>query len=136
MELIQREGQWNYRITIDGPDSSGGTMTKTYQTTGLLSNHAHRIRGRATRIYEAYDVDDPVKELIVIKDSWVEAKRPREGDTLCAVLEGASAEERSFFLTMLQHGVVDILGQPDRTRELILGGYDITLEHHFEFLGK
>ncbi|KJA13397.1 hypothetical protein HYPSUDRAFT_92767 [Hypholoma sublateritium FD-334 SS-4] len=136
MELIQHQGQWNYRITITGPDSSGNSETKTYETTGLLSSRPHKIRGRATRIYEAYDVEDPEREPIVVKDSWVEAKRPREGDTLCNVLEGATAEERSFFLTMLQHGVVDILGRPDCTRELILGGYDITLEHHFEFPGK
>ena len=102
----------------------------------MLSDRPHKIRGRATRVYEAYDVSDPTREPIVIKDSWVEDKRPREGDTLRSVLEDTSAEECSFFLTMLHHGVVDISGQPDRTRELILGGYDITLEHHFVYPGK
>ncbi len=84
---------------------------------GMLSDRPHKIRGRATRVYEAYDVSDSTKEPIVIKDSWVEDRRPKEGDTLRFVLEGTSAEERSFFLTMLHHGVVDISGQPDRTRE-------------------
>lgn len=135
MELIHHEGHWNYRITITGPDSSHNLKTKTYETTGMLSDRPRKIRGRATRVYEAYDVNDPAKEPIVIKDSWVEEKRPREGDTLHSVLEGTSAEERSFFLTMLHHGVMDISGRPDRTREL-MGGYDITLEHHFVYPGK
>ena len=56
-------------------------------------------------MYEAYDVSDPTKEPIVIKDSWVEDKRPREGDALRSVLEDTSAE----LVLKMSDGVVQLL---------------------------
>ncbi len=57
-----------------------------------------------------------------MKDSWIDASRSKEGDTLAKLLEGATSEEKQLFLTVVQHGVVQIDGQDDSTEDLILRG--------------
>ena len=131
MELIREASYFTYRITIRGENFKGQSDEKCYQVLGMLSPPPTKICGRGTRIYAAYDVSDVSKTSVVLKDSWVDSDRALEGDTLATILEGASDEERSLFLTVLQHGVVFIDGQEDRTRELILHGYDIRINHYF-----
>lgn len=52
-------------------------------------------------------------ETVVIKDSWVDVNRPKEGDTLRELLDDASDDEKATFLTVLLHGVVVIEGRED-----------------------
>lgn len=131
VELIREASYFTYRITVQGKNFDGQPDTKCYQVLGMLSAPPTKICGRGTRIYEAYDISDTSKRSVVLKDSWVDADRALEGDTLATILEGASEEERALFLTVLQHGVVIIDGQEDRTRESILRGYDISINHYF-----
>jgi len=71
------------------------------------------------RVYEAYDVETP-GTAVVIKDSWVDADRPKEADTLSEILDDASDDEK---MTVLLHGVVIIDGREDLTRDLLMDGY-------------
>ena len=53
-------------------------MSPKSKTIDIMSSN---LRGRATRVYEAYDVENPDSR-VVIKDSWVNADRPKMRDTL------------------------------------------------------
>ena len=124
MELFWKNDKWNYKITMKGKDSHGKPVTKVYKTIDIISDMSKNLRGRATRVYEAYDVKKPGSR-VVIKDSWVDANRPKEADTLSEVLEDASDEEKEMFLTVLAHGVVTIDGREDLTQDLLMNGYMI-----------
>ncbi|KAF8966229.1 hypothetical protein BDZ97DRAFT_2074195 [Flammula alnicola] len=134
MKLVWKNKTWNYRIAMAGKDNAGETISKTYETTSLISDTSFNIRGRATRVYEAYDVEIP-GTLVVLKDSWVDGNRPREADTLATILEGASDEEMALFLTVLHHGVVMIDGKEDLTQDLLMRGHVVSIDHLFEAEG-
>ena len=124
MKLFWKD-KWNYQITIKGKDNHGNIVTKVYKTTDTIAKTSTNLRGRATRVYEAYDVESPGTS-VVIKDSWVDANRPKEADVLSKILDGASEEEKALFLTVLLHGVVMIDGKEDLTQDLLMDGYLIT----------
>ena len=65
---------------------------------------------------------------MVIKDSWVDVNRPKEGDTLSETLDDASDDEKAMFLTVLIHGVVTIDGREDLTQDLLLNGYLVSTD--------
>ncbi|KAF8811241.1 hypothetical protein BYT27DRAFT_7336283 [Phlegmacium glaucopus] len=125
MELIWKDDRWNYRITIQGKDNHGDVATKAYETISIIADMSSNLRGRATRVYEAFDVGNP-GATVVIKDSWVDANRPKEGDMLSEILDGASEDEKAMFLTILLHGVVTIDGRQDLTQDLLMNGYLIS----------
>ena len=135
MELFwtHKRSQWNYKITVKGKDNHGHIVTKAYRTVDIIADMSSNLRGRATRVYEAYDVDDvddhgnPVS-MVVIKDSWVDVSRTKEGDTLSGILDGASDDEKAMFLTVLIHGVVEIDGREDTTQDLLMNGYLINTD--------
>ena len=122
MELFWKRKKWNYKITIKGKDSHGKLVTKVYKTIDIIADMSSNLRGRATRVYEAYDIENPGSK-VVIKDSWVDVNRPKEGDTLSEILEDASDDEKEMFLTVLIHGVVAIDGREDLTQDLLMNGY-------------
>ncbi len=125
MSLRWRHGGWYYDIALTSQMPDGAVRTRVYETTRIICDSANNMRGRATRVYEATvkDLEDPsIIHSVVVKDSWIDVGRSREGDTLAALLEGATPEERELFLTVIQHGVVKINGQDDSTEDLILGG--------------
>ena len=64
----------------------------------------------------------------MIKDSWVDVSRLKEGDTLSEILDDASEEEKAMFLTVLIHGVVTIDGREDLTRDLLMNGYLVSTD--------
>lgn len=127
MTLVWRLRGWHYDIKLITRMPDGTQLTQIYKTFRVICNSAYNIRGRATRVYEAH-VDDPdpdnhfISHTVVLKDSWIDVGRPKEGDTLAKLLEGATEEEKLLFLTVLQHGVVNIDGQDDSTEDLVLNG--------------
>ena len=125
MELFWKNDKWNYQITVKGKDNHRRIVTKVYRTIDIIADMSSNLRGRATRVYEAYDVEDPDSE-VVIKDSWVDVNRPKEGDTLSEILDDASDDEKAMFLTVLIHGVVTIDGKEDLTQDLHMNGYLIS----------
>ena len=126
MVLKWRNGAWHYNITVTSRNSDGTEKTQVYETYKVICDAANNIRGRATRVYEAHIADPEKKHILsrraVIKDSWVDVGRTKEGDTLFELLQGSTPEERGLFLTVLQHGVVQIDGCDDTTQDLILAG--------------
>ena len=127
MELFWKRDKWNYKITMKGKDSHGKPITKVYKTIDVIADMSKNLRGRATRVYEAYDVENPGSR-VVIKDSWVDANRPKEADTLSELLDDASDDEKEMFLTVLVHGVVTVDGKEDLTQDLLMNGYMISTD--------
>jgi hypothetical protein len=127
MELFWMDDKWNYQITVKGKDKHRRIVTKVYKTTDIIADMSSNLRGRATRVYEAYDVKNPHSR-VVIKDSWVDVNRPKEGDTLNEILDDASDDEKAMFLTVLVHGVVAIDGREDLTQDLLMNGYMVSTD--------
>jgi Fungal protein kinase len=127
MELFWKRDKWNYKITIKGGNNQGKIVTKVYETIDIIADMSSNLRGRATRVYEACDVKNPDTK-VVIKDSWVDANRPKEADTLSEILDDASDDEKAMFLTVLIHGVVEIDGREDLTQDLLMNGYLISTD--------
>lgn len=81
---------------------------------------AEAPRGRCTRVWQARklggdNLDKPEGEAVVLKDTWVDYDRDREGNIMEAVINDLSTPEdretlREILLTVLCHG--DVLG-PD-----------------------
>ena len=127
MKLFWAREEWNYQITVKGKDIHENVVTKVYKTIGTIANMSSNLRGRATRVYEAYEVGNP-DSIVVIKDSWVDINRVKEGDTLKELLKDASEDEKAMFLTVLIHGVVEIDGEEDLTRDLLMKGYLVSTD--------
>jgi hypothetical protein len=127
MRLFWKKDRWNYKITIKGKDNNGNIVTKVYETTDIIADMSSNLRGRATRVYEAFNVENPGAK-VVIKDSWVDANRPKEADILSKILVDASEDEKAMFLTVLLHGVVTIDGREDLTRDLLMNGYLVSTD--------
>ena len=107
MELLWKNNKWNYQITIKGKDNHGNMVIKVYETIGIVADMLSKLRGQAMCVYKAYNLESP-GIMVVIKDSWVDANCPKEGDMLGGILDNASEEEKALFLTVLLHGVVTI----------------------------
>ena len=129
MELFWKNDRWNYWITIKGENNQGNIVTKVYETIDIIADMSSDLCGRATRVYEAYDVENPGTR-VMVKDSWVDANLPKEGDTLSEILDNASEDEKAMFLTVLLHGVVTIDGRQDSTQDLLMNGYLINTDHN------
>ena len=99
MELFWKSDKWNYKITIIGKDNQGKIVTKVYETIDIIADMLSNLRGRATRVYEAYDVENPDTK-VVIKDSWVDSNHPKEADTLSKILNDASDDKKAMFSFM------------------------------------
>jgi hypothetical protein len=125
MELFWKRNKWNYQFTVEGRDNHQNVVTKVYRTVNDIADMSSNLRGRATRVYEAYEVGNKSTR-VVIKDSWVDANRPKEGDTLSEILDESSDEEKAMFLTVLIHGVVTIDGREDLTQDRIMNGYVVS----------
>lgn len=110
------EEKIQHRIVVHQRNASGSMIQKTYITTGdIISDESQIIRSRATRVYEAYDISDSSKTPVVIKDIWVDVNRKLEAWIIAEVLENATEDEKSLFLTVLFHGIVQINEQSDLT---------------------
>jgi hypothetical protein len=108
---------------------------KRFQTTQILSLfQAEPIRGRGTRVYEAIEMDENGNSTgshVVLKDTWIDSDRKREGsvlDSMRAAADGADTQLfDTHFLTKVYHGDVwielDIL---DDTANGLMCGLNIT----------
>ena len=132
MELFQMDDKWNYQITVKGKDKHRRIVTIVYKTIDIIADtgRSSNLGGRATRVYEAYDVKNPLSRVVIkaIKDSWVDVNRPKEGDTLSEILNDASNDEKPMFLAVLIHGVVTVDGREDLTQDLLMNGYLISTD--------
>lgn len=115
-------------LQVDSDDlGSDHRSTVTYRTTELINQeNASDLRGRATRVWAVVKVVDGVEiwtQTGVLKDSWIDSDRVREGAVLDEIKgSDLSDEDRSLFqnsfLTVLAHGDVMIDGVPEDTRRM------------------
>ena len=93
---------------------------RLFETEDLLSDAgAEAFRGRGTRVWTVREVFDgkPTGPLMVLKDSFVNEDRPREGDTTREIVNSLPEGDRRrlHFLTVVVHGDVVIDDHPDTT---------------------
>ena len=100
----------------------------------IISSGAEPFLGRGTRVFEAVEIDengDPNGSPVVLKDTWVDSDRTREGNVIALLHTEANCEDRKLiekhFLTTVCHGDVwtelDIL---DDTANSLMRGLDIS----------
>ena len=75
-ELFWKDDKWNYQIIVKGIDHHQKIVTKIYNTADTIADMSSNLRGRATRIYEAYEIGNPGSN-VVIKDLRVDVNRTR-----------------------------------------------------------
>lgn len=115
------EGNLQYDITVH----SGRNTVQVYRTLDVIFDAgSDRVLGRGTRVWKAVRVegDNPVGEPVVLKESWVDAYRAREGDIDVRIRMAAlklTDDDRTrlndVLLTILDHGDVRIGDKTDRT---------------------
>lgn len=83
------------------------------------------MRGRGTRVWKAVEIGrraDP-KKVFIIKDTWIDSDRTREGDVMTQILQDATSDTHraaleKIFLTVVCHGDVQWHGHTSKTRHL------------------
>ena len=120
--VLQADGSLQYDITV----RSAGGDEEVYRTQeSLFHPPITTILARDTRVWKAVRLDHGVEvgEPVVLKQAWVEDRRPREGTTMANIRARAHGDPvkehlNSVLLTVLIHGDVAVEGMPDRTRRL------------------
>jgi len=119
-----------YDISLQSPEG----LISVYRTTRIISDFgAEALRGRATRVFEAYPRPDAeaspagTPKLVVIKDSWRDWDRKREDEIHAEIFsdlekakgtEAAKADMR-YFLTIREAADVAVDGKKDDTHLLL-----------------
>ncbi len=114
------------------------SMTRTFRTIRTISSYgAETLRGQATRVFEAIELDKngkPNGSHVVLKDAWIDSDRMREGDILAQLHAAANGEDKKLmhkhFLTTICHG--DVWIKPDvvdDTANALMRGLKITKDH-------
>lgn len=125
--------RWNgdtpqYDITVHpfpAPRAGDGSVMeprpRIFRTKKLLSNSKH-LRGRGTRVWVVNELVDgrAAEETFVLKDTWADSSRTREGHITAEIVESVTdGEDRKLvetaFLTTECHGDVHLDGKPDVT---------------------
>jgi hypothetical protein len=94
---------------------------RKYRSVKILSEFsADAIRGRATRVFEAYEINRDGQRIegskkVAIKDYWLDSSREAEPVILKKILEGADETMKAKFLTVLVWGNVFVNGNVDST---------------------
>ncbi|THG92913.1 hypothetical protein EW026_g8162 [Hermanssonia centrifuga] len=118
-----------YDITVRSEDGEH----RVYRTLKMLSNiGAEAVQGRGTRVWLVVrNINGRLgSEQVVLKDSWIDHDRMREGRILQEII-GASKSMpiahlvRGMFLSVESHGDVLVEGRLDHTRELIMRGHHL-----------
>jgi Fungal protein kinase len=124
-----------YRIEVDG---------KFYMTRRILSDdRASAITGRATRVFEVHDEDDP-ETAVALKDLWMDDGSTSEGDMLLEVFRAMQEwknersqvspdrdwdieddDYRRFFLTTVAHGLVKFDDNSFDNTRAAMHGWDL-----------
>ena len=72
-----------------------------FRTIQILSSFgAEPLRGRGTRVYEAIEIDkkgDPIGPPVVLKDTWIDSDRNREGKVLTSIDAVVDGDDRLVF---------------------------------------
>ncbi len=118
-----------YDITVRSEDGKD----RVYRTLKMLSNvGAEAVQGRGTRVWLVVRNTNGQlgTEQVVLKDSWIDHDRMREGRILCEIIGAAHTKElgpfvRNMFLSVECHGDVYVRGRPDHTREVIMRGHRV-----------
>ncbi|KAF8585410.1 hypothetical protein K439DRAFT_1047266 [Ramaria rubella] len=127
VERIYVDGTAQYQFTVHDVkgDNHGETIFRT--TRVLAGFSADGLRGRGTRVFEAFRLDGDTMDdtPVVIKDSWVDVDRAKEGDIRSEFESEVEGEDKAkiqqYFMTVLNHGEATISGQPDRTLDMLHG---------------
>ena len=132
---IQRN-RGQFVITIHPDDDK--QSPRRFQTRQIISSSgAESLLGRATRVFEAVEIDgsgNPNGSPVVLKDTWIDSNRTREGNVLALLHKEANCEDRKLiekhFLTAICHGDVwTELHICDDTANSLMRGLDITSDH-------
>ena len=139
MKVIKPEGPSSGELMYDilvHDAKSPGSEPLVFRTDGLINDDgAKSPLGRGTRIWRVKrlvdgEPDDSARGR-VLKDSWVDEDRDREGEILEKIIrqQGISDSIRSalagLFLTHVVSGDVLIDGKPDSTRSIVTGAEEI-----------
>lgn len=131
MKVVEtlKSGKLVYDMTVRDPESR---EERVFRTKELINDDGTgELRGRGTRVWEVDEVvDGTVKETVeglVLKDSWIDHDRKREGEILQEIKKsytdsGDRQIFEAFFLTVLCHGNVYIGEEEDTTRSLMTRG--------------
>ena len=98
---------------------------RKYRTVKTLSEFsADAIRGRATRVFEAYEISEDGQQVqgsehVAIKDYWLDSSREAEPTILKKILKGADESMKAKFLTVLVWGNISIDGNVDSTDRIM-----------------
>jgi Fungal protein kinase len=126
------EDPTQFIITVHPHDNS---KPRRFRTQKMISSiGAERLRGRGTRVFEAIEIDENGAEkgpVVVLKDTWIDHDRPREGDILAQLHDEANPEDKKLvekhFLTTVCHGDVwTKSGVLDDTQRGLLHGFEPT----------
>jgi len=126
------DGKYCYDITVH--DRSG--KERIFRTKDEISTYgADAVRaGRGIRVRSAYDRmwDPEGKRLYALKDTWVNADRTREGDTLKILrerlIERKEIDGLNHLLTEVASGDVDVRNRADNTGSSIQNGKLFTVD--------
>ncbi|GJE94442.1 hypothetical protein PsYK624_106120 [Phanerochaete sordida] len=134
MVPVAVDGYLQYDITVNESLYPGTGESRVYRTSELLSDGStFSVRGRATRVWRArlLEYGQPVGEDVAIRDSWVDADKPREATVINNILadvppdtpggedhdtEHSRNDLREYLLTVLVSGDVVVDGLLDRTQ--------------------
>ena len=118
---VDSKAVYHIKVPVD-PKFILGDVPKfrLFKTEDLLSDAgAEAFRGRGMRVWKVREVVDgkPAGPPMVLKDSFINEDRPREGNTIMKIV-GALPEgdkRRLHFLTVVVHGDVVVDDRPDTT---------------------
>ena len=117
MACIGGDDRLQYTIEVQPKDEE----PVVYRTIELVSSTGtNGIQRRGTRVWKVVRDDMPNEPPAILKDSWIDTERKREGDILAELRASAVEEEHKTvldtqFLTVLMHGDVHIDSRPDTT---------------------
>ena len=143
MRVVQgpSSGELMYDILVHDAKSPNSEPL-VFRTDGLINDDgAKSPLGRGTRVWRVKRLvnGEPDDSALgrVLKDSWVDEDRDREGEILEQILDTPGLDDlvqqalAELFLTQVVSGDVVIDGKPDSTRDFLDGVTDIPAERVF-----
>ena len=127
-----------FDITVHPNKDEPNSGTRTFRTIQVISTFgAEPFRGRGSRVFKAIELDgngEPVGTPVVLKDTWIDSDRMREGDILTSLRKAADDGDKKlvdkYFLTTICHGDVwTELGIVDDTTNCLMRGLKIAKDH-------
>ena len=104
---------------------------RRFRTKSTISSFgAEPLRSRGTRVFKAIEIDDLDREKgshVVLKDTWIDTDRIREGDILAQLYDEAQGDDKllveKYFLTTVCHGDVQLNSEAvDDTKQGLMRG--------------